>query len=204
MTRKAIMAMLAALGLAAACSNPPTRYYTLAGNSSPKPTPALLPALSLRIPSLGVGPVKLPSLLDRNGIVLRQDAHTVTVSDTHLWGGQLEDELLAALARTLQARLPASDVRTVPWEPAQTPLYQITLEVDQFDGTPGHQATLRGTWQLQDGRTAKLLRRANFNLARPVPHNTVAGLVAVQSELVTDLAQHIITNLSTGLLQGDR
>lgn len=188
--------MLRWIGLVAvsvsACSTTPTLYHTL---SSDNGTVQAAQATSQRISSLGVGPIKLPTLLDREGLVIRQDAHTLTVSDTHLWGGQLEDELLNALSRQLQLRLPMTRVQTVPWEISQTPQHQIALSVERFDGSLGGQAVLRGVWQLQNGSDAKIVRSVPFTLTRTVNQPTVTALVQAQSQLVQDLAAHIVAAL---------
>ena len=140
--------------LLTACSSTPTTYHSLAANTAAVQADR---AVSQRIASLGVGDVKLPTLLDREGMVLRQNATNLTVSDTHLWGGQLEDEFLTALTQQLQARLPQTRVQQIPWELSQTPQYQIALKIDQFDGEPSGKAVLRGTWQLQHAKDGTLI-----------------------------------------------
>ena len=146
------------------------------------------------VPSLGVGPVYVPTLLDRQGVVLRKDRYTVEVAEFHEWGGELEDEFLGALAQRLQERLPAATaVLTVPWELEQTPLYQVTVHIAQFDGIPGRQAVLKGRWQLQQAKSGHGIRSAKFNLQQVPIDDSVAGLVRAQSQLVDDLALEILT-----------
>ncbi|MFN3786027.1 MAG: membrane integrity-associated transporter subunit PqiC [Thiothrix sp.] len=183
---------LVAISLSA-CSTPVTLYHTLDSDNGIMQVPQ---TVAQHIHSLGVGPVRLPSLLDRQGLVIRQDAHTLTVSDTHLWGGQLEDELLNALSHQLQLRLPRTRVQTIPWELNQTPQYQITVHVKQFDGTPGGKAWLRGTWQLQTGRDGKIIATYPMELTRQTTTPGVTGLVNVQSELLADLAAQITQAVS--------
>lgn len=182
--------VLALLG----CSSIPTAYHTLAmdmGNS------VVAPAVSQRIRSLGVGPITLPTLLDREGLVIRQNATTLAVSDTHLWGGQLEDEFLHALAQHLQTRLPVTRVQTIPWELSQTPQYQVVVKLDQFDGTPHGKAQLRGLWQLQAGQDDKILSTEAITLTQQTTTPDVVGLVTAQSVLVAQLADHIVRGLAT-------
>jgi hypothetical protein len=177
-----------------ACSSTPTAYHTLAtavGN------PVVAMAVSQRIRSLGVGPITLPTLLDREGLVIRQDATTLAVSDTHLWGGQLEDEFLHALAQQLQTRLPMTRVQTIPWESSQIPQYQVVVKVDQFDGTPHGKAQLRGLWQLQAGQDGKILTAKTVALTQQTTTPDVAGLVTAQSLLVAQLAEQIVAGLAT-------
>lgn len=180
------------LSLLTACSgSAKTTYHTLA----PSTIPVQSVQLSRPVPSLGVGPVKVPSLLDRQGVVLRKDEYSVEVSELHEWGGELEDEFTSTLAQHLQMRLPDSQVRTVPWELEQTPLYQVTVTVAQFDGMPAGKARLRGRWQLQLAKTGKGVGAALFNLERQVKDDSVEAIVRAQSHLLSELADHIVTGL---------
>lgn len=176
-----------------ACSSSPTLYHSLAadpGNAS------VAAAVSQRIHSLGVGPVKLPTLLDREGMVIRKDATTLEVSDTHLWGGQLEDEFLSALAQQLQWRLPATRVQSIPWELSQTPQYQVVVKLDQFDGIPGDKAVLRGLWQFQTGSDGKIVATEPVALERKVSAPGVDGVVKAQSVLLAELADQMVRGLA--------
>ncbi|OQX12129.1 MAG: hypothetical protein BWK73_15720 [Thiothrix lacustris] len=181
------------LVLLSACSSTPTQYHTL---STALGSP-VVPVVTASINSVGVGPVTLPTLLDREGMVIRKDATTLEVSDTHLWGGQLEDEFLRTLTQQLQSRLPATRVQSVPWELSQTPQYQVVVKLDQFDGTPGGQAWLRGVWQLQAGADGKIISTAPVMLSRQTPEVGVTGLVKAQSNLLADLADQIARHLAT-------
>ncbi|WP_287600672.1 PqiC family protein [Thiothrix sp.] len=174
-----------------ACSSAPTQYHTLSVQGSS----AEAVIMTKPINSVGVGPITLPTLLDREGMVIRKDATTLEVSDTYLWGGQLEDEFLRTLAQQLQSRLPATRVQTVPWELNQTPQYQVVVKLDQFDGTPGGKAWLRGSWQLQadDG---KILSAEPVTLTRQTSEAGVTGLVKAQSGLLADLAHQIAQGLA--------
>ncbi|QQZ27409.1 membrane integrity-associated transporter subunit PqiC [Thiothrix subterranea] len=174
-----------------ACSSTPTQYHTLSTDMGS----AAAPVVTASIKSVGVGPITLPTLLDREGMVIRNDATTLEVSDTHLWGGQLEDEFQRTLAQHLQSRLPATRVQTVPWELSQTPQYQVVVKLDQFDGTPGGKAWLRGVWQLQAGNDGKILATESVMLTRQTPEAGVTGLVKAQSGLLADLANQITRGL---------
>jgi uncharacterized lipoprotein YmbA len=181
------------LVMLSACSSTPTQYHTLSMDIGS----AAAPVVTASINSVGVGPITLPTLLDREGMVIRKDATTLEVSDTHLWGGQLEDEFQRTLGQHLQIRLPATRVQTVPWELSQTPQYQVVVKLDQFDGIPGGKAWLRGVWQLQAGNDGKILTTEPVTLTRQTPEAGVTGLVKAQSGLLADLANQITRGLAT-------
>lgn len=173
-----------------ACSTTPTLYHTL-NNSTPNPATAT--HLSKHIASLGIGPLTLPTVLDRESIVVRKTPTRVEVSDSHLWGGQLEDEFLNALTQQLRARLPLTRVQTIPWELTQTPLYQISLKVQEFAGSPQGIANLNGTGQLQLAANGKILMTEPFQLQRKVMGKTIDDVVQAQSLLISDLADQLIS-----------
>lgn len=178
------------LALSGCSGSSKTLYHTL-GASVPDDRIEMI-KVARPVPTLGVGPVRLPALLDRQGVVLRKDQYTVEVSELHEWGGELEDEFTRALADRLQVRLPETQVRTVPWELEQTPKYQVSMTVSQFDGIPGKAAYLKGRWQLQLASNGKGINARRFELERPAQEDSVAALVRAQSRLVDDLAQLIV------------
>ncbi len=180
------------LALLGACSSTPTQYHTLSADVGR----AAAVVMTKPINSVGVGPITLPTMLDREGMVIRKDATTLEVSDTHLWGGQLEDEFQRTLAQHLQMRLPATRVQTVPWELSQTPQYQVVVKLDQFDGIPSGKAWLRGIWQLQTGSDGKILATEPVILTRQTSEAGVTGLVTAQSGLLADLANQITRGLA--------
>ncbi|MDD5392770.1 MAG: PqiC family protein [Thiothrix sp.] len=188
-----LFSLAMALSLAA-CSSSPTLYHTLASNTAGA---EIATDVSQRIHSLGVGPIDLPTLLDREGMVLRKDATTVEVSDTHLWGGQLEDEFLRALVQQLSLRLPATRVQTIPWDISQTPQYQVVVKLNQFDGAVGGKAVLRGLWQLQAATDGRIVSSEPIALERKVGSSGIGSIVDAQSSLVNDLASQIVRGLAT-------
>jgi hypothetical protein len=184
--------LISALSLAACSSNnTSTHYYSLqTANVNVVASPR-----TVAYHSLGIGPIKLPSLLDREGVVMRTNAHSLHISDKYLWGGQLEDEFLRALTRQLQARLPNTLMQMLPWEVQQSPQAQIAVQVDQFDGQLGQQAVLSGHWELQQPRDGKILGAQNFHLVVTLRDKQVDTLINAQAQLVAQLAAQIAASL---------
>jgi hypothetical protein len=177
--------------VACSSSNTSTHYYSL---QTPNVNSIVTPH-TVVYHSLGVGPIKLPSLLDREGVVMRTNAHSLHISDKYLWGGQLEDEFLRALSRQLQVRLPNTLIQMLPWEIQQSPQAQIVVQVDQFDGQLGQQAVLSGHWELQQPRDGKIKGTQNFNLVLPLKDKQVDTLINAQAQLVAQLATQIAASL---------
>lgn len=183
--------------LLAACSvvggsNAKVTYHTL---STSMTLGSVATDKSSRIQSVGIGPLKLPSLLDRKGYVVREDANTVQVRELHEWGGELQDEFLTTLTQQVQNRLPRTRVQRIPWEITQTPHYQVSLVVTQFDGQAAKEAVLIGTWQLQYASDGRIISTHPFQLSAPVQGKTMGAIVKAQTLLVERLAQAIVEQL---------
>ena len=71
--------------------SPPTQFYTLADPgavSSP-----VAPASVRSNAAIGVGPLRLPAMLDRPQIVTRKDDNRVDLAEFHRWAGELDGAL---------------------------------------------------------------------------------------------------------------
>jgi len=194
MRRQAVRAMAlfplsAAVLVACFGSSPKTTFHTLGVEVTAAPR-----AVS-RFKSLGVGPITLPALLEQSGLVLRKDNYTVELSSTHEWGGKLEDELLRALTRYLQLRLPGVQVMSVPWETAQAPQIQLALSLDRFDGSLGGQAVLMGTWILQNPKDGRSIAVNPVSLKEKVVGDGVRAVVEAQAKLVVRLGERVVRGL---------
>ena len=184
-----LLGLMSLFGLTA-CSSVKPQYYTLG-------TPELSSIASRpsSIKSLGVARIRLPSLLDRKGMVLRQDKFSVEVSEQYQWAGVLREEFNESLVSGLQAGLPQTRLQVAPWTLEQTPDYYLVVTVLAFDGAPQVQAGLRGSWQLLQGSSNRLIKAGTMNFTRPVQGKDVKDVVQVQNELMGDLVRQVIAAL---------
>ncbi|MFZ1342374.1 PqiC family protein [Thiothrix eikelboomii] len=184
-----LLGLMSLFGLTA-CSSVKPQYYTLG-------TPELgsIASRPSSIKSLGVARIRLPSLLDRKGMVLRQDKFSVEVSEQYQWAGVLREEFNESLVSGLQAGLPQTRLQVAPWTLEQTPDYYLVVTVLAFDGAPQAQAGLRGSWQLLQGSSNRLIKAGTMNFTRPVQGKDVKDVVQVQNELMGDLVRQVIAAL---------
>ena len=83
--------MLCASSLLTACASAPTNFYTLESQSRP---PVVATAASAKKPLIGIGPLTMPALLDRKGIVTRADNNSVQIAEFDQWAAPLKTMLL--------------------------------------------------------------------------------------------------------------
>ena len=130
--------------LLAACSTKiTTRYYSL--HALPEP------AATIKLPSdtsLGIGPVKLPSMLNRKGIVTHKAGPAVQVASHDIWAGRLKEDFTRVVAELMAQSLGINDVVTEPWNTRFRPQYQLQLDVQHFSGQLGGAVRFKVKWIL--------------------------------------------------------
>jgi uncharacterized lipoprotein YmbA len=134
--------------LAAGCSSPPVKYYTLS---------AVAPAASTTSTiSVVIGPVAVPSVIDRPQIVITTSANQVAVDDYSRWASPVQDNLARAVADNLAAILGTPRVTLSQSSLGAETEYRVQIEVRNFESAPGKYAALDAAWtvrRLKDGRT---------------------------------------------------
>ena len=95
--------VLTAIGLitllTACTSSPPTHFYVLETQSLPSAVTADSPKKNI----IGIGPISLPTLLDRKQIITRSDQNTIQIAEFHQWAAPLRDNIAAVLTQNLAA-----------------------------------------------------------------------------------------------------
>ncbi|WP_442955534.1 PqiC family protein [Paraburkholderia sp. MPAMCS5] len=143
LTLLAALATCAGLALSA-CSSPPSRFYTLAGGSTPgaaRNTAA--PALMIE-----VAPVDMPAQVARTAFVVHTSANRVDVLEQTRWAALPADEIRQALSQDLTQRLDAIDVSR-SLQPAAAPVYRVNVSVQRFESWPDSHALIDAVWTVR-------------------------------------------------------
>jgi uncharacterized protein len=144
-------------------STPPTQFYLMPPlTSGDTASPA---SAGQRDLTLAVGPVTVPTYLDRPQIVTRTSRAKLTLADFEQWAGPLADTTARVLSEDLALLIPTERVVLYPWPRNIDPDYQISVEVLQFERGPGSQVVLVARWSLLDRDGKELaLRTSRINL----------------------------------------
>jgi uncharacterized protein len=153
-----LLSLSVCLGLASCAISDPTQYFTLA--QAPAPTAERTATASTAEGgvgqttnvSIGVGPITIPTYLDRRQIVIRTGTDQVELSQFHRWAEPLEDGMARILAEEIAARVPTERVVTFPWRGvvARAIQYQVVVTVVRFDGQQGGDVMLDTRWRILD------------------------------------------------------
>ena len=159
-----------------ACATPPREsFYTL---NAPEP-----PAAAADAPSIAVGPVMIPEIVDRPQIVVRLGPNQVQIMEQARWAEPLKTGIArvvaANLAATLGARLAAG--RNADAD------YRIGLDIQRFE-SPADAVLIEALWTV----TSKDGRQSGRSVARqPIAAKDYASLAAAHSAALAAISKDI-------------
>jgi len=187
--------MLAAAALAGCARTQPSRFYVLTAVSEAE-TP-VTGDFSRNGKTIGVGPVEIPSYLDRPQIVTRTGPHEIELAEFDKWAGTLKENTTTVLAENLSTLLSTDQVYVFPWRTGISIRYQVTIQILRFDAVPGEGVALDAHWVIlgDDGRRMLLMRGSQVR--QPVPGTGYNDIVAAESLALGRLSRDIASALQT-------
>lgn len=188
---KTILFVLLLMLLAGCASTEPSRFYTL--TPMPGSDAKILSETVAQDVSIGIGPVRIPGYLDRQQIVTTSRQHKVKLAEFDRWAGSLKDSFVLVLSENLSALLSTDHVFTFPWRGSLLIDYQIEVEIVQFDGELGGNASLIARWTIFDVKEKKVLLVKKSNLTESAGAQGYEALVAAQSRALGHLSRDIAT-----------
>ena len=173
-------ALLAAL-LLASCGTPPReRFYTL---EAPEP-----PVAAPDAPTVAVGPVSVPEMVDRPQFVVRTSANEVVIAEQARWAEPLKSAIARVVAANLAAEL---GMRVGARNEAD---YRVTLDVQRFDSGPDQAVLVDAAWTVsgpkgrRTGRSVVQEKTATkFYDALAAAHS--AALAAISKEIAAAIRE---------------
>ena len=142
-----IAAVFVLVGLAAGCSSPMSRFYTLSAANAPAATSSTL--------SIVVGPVSVPAVVDRPQIVVTTGPNQVRPEEFNRWASPLQNNISRVVAENLVAVLGTPRVILFSQTLGGDVDYRAAIEVQRFDSVPGEAAMLDAVWTVSRTKDGK-------------------------------------------------
>ena len=187
-TIRSALASLAALGLVACGSTPPSQFYALApidGAAAGAPAPGL---------AVFIQDVRVAESIDRPQIVTVADAHERRVSDLSRWAEPLPANVGAVLAENLGRRLGSERVSVLPAQLAERADVRVTVDVVRFDATLGGACRLVAHWSLRDD-ASRWIDAGRTEGSATAAGDDYGALVRAMSECVAQLSDAIAARI---------
>lgn len=168
-----------------ACTGPTykTDYYTLEADRE-----ATLLLDTAYTGSLGVGPVKLPDMLDHAGIVSRGEAQRVFIAPYDIWAGEIQETIVRVVADNLSMYLGTEEVWPFPWDNRARPERQIRIVLERFGGQRGGEVVLQAKWRLLSSDGSEALHSAKVHLQTEAANNSYNAYVSALNKLLNEFS----------------
>ncbi len=140
---------------------------------------------------IGVGPVTIPSYLDRRNLVSRLGENELAFSDLHRWGESLGTGMARVVATNLALFVPARQVESYPWRTLPKIDYRVTMEIERFERGPDGNVNLDVRWFLGDGKNGRIRQASRSKFSIATGGGTHADTVAAMSEVAAQLSEEI-------------
>ena len=145
---------------------------------------------------LGIGPIKFPSYLDRQEIVVRTAQNRFEVSEHDRWAEPLQENFSRVLSENLALLLDTDLIIIYPWSPANRPSYQVEIEVLRLEANSERNGQLFVRWSILDSANKKVAVVKESRVTRNAKEKSTDGSVAALSEAIGDLSREIATAVS--------
>ncbi len=166
--------------------SPPSRYYLLAADPTLAQTDNRVPEPT----SIAVGPVTVPSYLDRMQIVTNRTPYRLDLAEFDTWAEPLDENVTRVLVENL-SRLLGTDRVLAFEERRSAPIdFEIAVDIERM-GSSGKSADLVARWTLSRTSERQHLLTRRSRLQTPLADGEFDTLVKALSQNVADLSREI-------------
>jgi hypothetical protein len=184
---KWLIALSAGPLLSACLSTPPTQFYVLETLSEPPSSSTT----TERKRQIGIGPVSIPTLLERKQIVTRLPDNSVKIAEFHQWASPLKDNVAQVLTHNL-ATLQAGDlIRTYPWSAYGTVDYRIIIDIIRFDTRAEQSVNFEANWAIMNEKNHTLLSNGRSKIEHPLDDPSYPSVIKALSKILSEFSQEL-------------
>lgn len=153
-----VTALFAVIALAASGCGTTAKslFYTLDSTATPKGAPTADYGVM-------VGPVTIPSAVDRNQFVVQVAPNRVEIDEFNRWAAPLSEGIARTVTGDLAALLGTPDVVVAPFANFD-PDYRVTINVQRFDSLQGESVLIDAVWTVRAAGSGKT--RSGRTIAR--------------------------------------
>ncbi len=177
-----LLPILLAAALPWGCATSPARFYTLTSMAVPDGAPATRCAVV-------VGPVSVPTTVDRPEFVVQVAPNRVDIDEFNRWAGPLGDGIARTLAGDLAVLLGTPNVAVAPLANFE-PTHRVTVDVQRFESVPGESVLVEAVWVVRRS-TGGAVRSGRTVAREPVSEKGYAALAAAHGRALATVSGDI-------------
>ena len=183
-----ISAVAATAIFAAGCTSAPSKFYTL--NSA-----AVGDGKSQADYAVLIGPVAIPSEVDRPQFTTQVTRNTVAVDEFNRWAEPLNEGIGRVLAADLATLLGTPRVSAVPLANFN-PAYLVTIDIQKFTSNPGKLVRIDALWVVHK-TVGNVSLSGHAVVSEPVADSSFDALAAAHSRALAKVSSDIAAAIRT-------
>ena len=186
------LAILVLAAVAACATAEQTRYYRLTAEGGPGPRAA---ASVRNQPLVTIGPVQIPSHLDRPQIVNTEASNLSTMSEFDRWVEPLPRGLTRVLVENLTRSRPDYLIASYDGSGPGAVEYQVVVDVSTLELQRGRAVSMSAFWRIVQQRTLETTAQGRTTVEEPVSGAGIDALAAGLSRAAGRLSADIAAGL---------
>jgi len=143
-----VMLSVLVTALAGCGSSPRESFYTLSAGAAPEGEASARTGATY---SVAIGPVTVPTVVDRPQLVVRTGANQVAIVEQHRWAEPLRSEIPRVLAENLAQLLGTRQVSAYPQSGSGDAEYRVHVEIQRFESALRGPVTIDAIWTVRRG-----------------------------------------------------
>ncbi|MCG8544002.1 MAG: PqiC family protein [Alphaproteobacteria bacterium] len=186
-----LMAVAALAVVLSACAQPssPSRFYVLSTTEAVDgQRGAFKPA---RERSIGIGPVSMPTYLDKPQIVTNATRYQLDLAEFDQWAEPLGGNVTRVLVDNVSILMDSDRIHEFPANTAVRDDYQVAVDIVRYDCQVGGQCKLVARWSVFDLRRNKQISAKRSEYEKTPTQFGFEGLAQAMSEALADLSRDI-------------
>jgi len=141
--------------------------------------------------AIGLGPLTLPTLLERPQIVTRMGDNELTFAEFDRWAEPLDENIYRVLTENMSILLNTGYVYDYPWKSAARIDYQVAIDVIRFDVTADGETFLVARWTIYDGDGRNVLMKKKSHFEKSVATKEYPSFVSALNRDLNDFSREI-------------
>ncbi|WP_417811046.1 PqiC family protein [Thalassospira alkalitolerans] len=185
--RLAGVVLALSVGGLGACSTPvQERYFMLSPDEVNAPSEATTGAAVM-----GIGPIAIPSHLDRTQLVTRSSDNRLIINQFDRWAEPLDENIQRVLIENLDRRLHPQRIETFPWNSRDGVVWQVVVDFGQFERQPDGSVGMAARWKIVNFASGEIVVSERFSDTIIPRDTTTEATVAAMSILLGRLSDSI-------------
>jgi uncharacterized lipoprotein YmbA len=186
-----LISLMIVLLLTGCAETPATHFYVL----EPLANKAIN-SVSNKKHSIGVGPLTIPSLLERQQMLSQRGSNKVKLAEFHQWAEPLKNAILQVTTKNLTVLNTNKVFYSYPWSAYGNVDYRLIIDISRFDSNNDKTAVLEANWAIMSEHNHKVIYNGHSLFTKPLTDNSYSSLAKTLSVLLNEFSEQVSHELA--------